>query len=269
VVLLFGPPGALKKKERKRKPQSNQLVYEIGTGKTSICKALAQKLAIRFAHRYQHTYLIEVNSQAIFSKWFSESARMVGKLFDLIFDLASSNDTLVLVLVDEVESLASSRTRSSSSEPSDALRVVNYIQPQLDRLKNFSNALLLCTSIVTEILDTAFLDRADFKLFIGPPSTEAFYEMLRSAMTDLMRVGIVQGQGLAATFKEALVGDCDSQNLAKIAQLCGSLALSGRFARKLPLQTHAKYIGTDKTVAQEAFLKAMALTVQDESKKEL
>ncbi len=43
-----------------------------GTGKTSLCKALAQKLAINMSDRYSYGQLIEINSHSLFSKWFSE-----------------------------------------------------------------------------------------------------------------------------------------------------------------------------------------------------
>ena len=46
-----------------------------GTGKTTICKALAQKVYIRNCERYSSGVLLEVNSHSLFSKWFSESGK--------------------------------------------------------------------------------------------------------------------------------------------------------------------------------------------------
>ncbi|XP_073099638.1 pachytene checkpoint protein 2 homolog [Elaeis guineensis] len=45
-----------------------------GTGKTSLCKALAQKLSIRFKSRYSQCQLVEVNAHSLFSKWFLKVA---------------------------------------------------------------------------------------------------------------------------------------------------------------------------------------------------
>ena len=80
MLLLHGPPG---------------------TGKTSICRALAQKLAIRYFAEYRHIALIEINSHSLFSKWFSESGKLVMKLFDYIHDLLSNEDTLLFILIGE------------------------------------------------------------------------------------------------------------------------------------------------------------------------
>jgi hypothetical protein len=55
--------------------------------KTSVCKALAQKLAVRLAHRYSSCSLIEINAHSLFSRWFSESGKLVSRLFAHIGEL--------------------------------------------------------------------------------------------------------------------------------------------------------------------------------------
>lgn len=57
-----------------------------GTGKTSLCKALAHKLCIRLADRFPCGQLVEINSHSLFSKWFSEVQNgMLIHLYALIY----------------------------------------------------------------------------------------------------------------------------------------------------------------------------------------
>lgn len=77
LVLLYGPPG---------------------TGKTSLCKALAHKLAIRMGHRYTHGQLVEINSHSLFSKYFSEVCTV--KLM-LTFSLVTHSEKQSTKIIEE------------------------------------------------------------------------------------------------------------------------------------------------------------------------
>jgi SpoVK/Ycf46/Vps4 family AAA+-type ATPase len=90
----------------------------------------------------------------LFSKWFSESGKLVMKLFDHISEIAEDEDCFVTVLIDEVESITASRSSASrSNEPGDAVRVVNAVLTSLDALRRRPNVLVLCTSNMIESTD--------------------------------------------------------------------------------------------------------------------
>ena len=59
-----------------------------GTGKTSLATALAHKLAVRHGARFSSAQLVEINAHALFSRWFSESGKLVSRLFSRIGELA-------------------------------------------------------------------------------------------------------------------------------------------------------------------------------------
>lgn len=255
VVLLHGPPG---------------------TGKTSLCKALAQKLAMRWVQRPGGTsaVLVDVNAHSLFSRWFSESGKLVAKMFGRVREALEEEGSLVCVLVDEVESLAAARTAAGSGgEPGDAVRAVNALLTQLDQLRQYPNCLVLTTSNISGAIDVAFIDRADIKAYIGPPTVRARFEMLKDSLGELIRVGIVGATSPLCSFAEAemaaqaqqtqdngrrqsaagmqvegqgdsCTGDeppCERGLLgAQVLQIAeAAQGLSGRALRKLPFLAHA------------------------------
>ena len=67
-----------------------------GTGKTSLCKALAQKLVIQLSSRYSYGQLIEINSHSLFSKWFSE-VRCLG--VQTVVDLVDATGQAIVAVL--------------------------------------------------------------------------------------------------------------------------------------------------------------------------
>ncbi|KAF9498552.1 P-loop containing nucleoside triphosphate hydrolase protein [Pleurotus eryngii] len=189
VVLLHGPPG---------------------TGKTSLCRALAQKLSIRLSHRYPNSRLLEINSHSLFSRWFSESGKLVQRLFSSITELVEEEDTFVVVLIDEVESLTAARAGAmAGTEPSDGLRVVNALLTQLDKLKHRKNVLIMSTSNLVKAIDSAFVDRADIVQYVDLPPREAIYDILRTCLCEIISKGIIAPTTIP-TFKQAQLHELSS-----------------------------------------------------------
>lgn len=104
------------------------------------------------------------------------------------------------------------------------------------------------------IADIAFVDRADIKAYVGPPTLQARYEILRSCLQELLRAGVLsysQGNDEPlllnySSLKEKLngVGVQEpgtllllSKQLLEASEICEGF--SGRGLRKLPFLAHA------------------------------
>ncbi|KAJ4473532.1 P-loop containing nucleoside triphosphate hydrolase protein [Lentinula lateritia] len=252
VVLLHGPPG---------------------TGKTSLCRALAQKLSIRLSQRYSHARLLEINSHSLFSKWFSESGKLVQRLFSSISELADEEDAFLVVLIDEVESLTAARASAmAGTEPSDGLRVVNALLTQLDKLKHRKNVLVMSTSNLVKAIDSAFVDRADIVQYVDLPPREAVYEILRTSLCEIINRGIVSSTNVPS-LQEALIYErtapahsstmisngSDAHEKSKLLGLrlltlatqCKAQKMSGRALRRLPVLALARYIGAGSIISSD------------------
>ncbi|XP_076868630.1 pachytene checkpoint protein 2 homolog isoform X2 [Brachyhypopomus gauderio] len=240
----------------------NRVVLLHGTGKTSLCKALAQKLSIKMSGRYSYGQFVEINSHSLFSKWFSESGKLVTKMFQKIQELIDDKEALVFVLIDEVESLTAARNASQAgTEPSDAIRVVNSVLTQLDQIKRYPNVVILTTSNVTEKIDLAFVDRADIKQYIGLPGASAIFNIYLSCLEELMKRQVICPRQHLLNLDELDTIDYVENDVSELSlHLQGiarkSVGLSGRTLRKIPFLAHALYAKTS-VLAMESFLDAM------------
>lgn len=237
LILLHGPPG---------------------TGKTSLCLGLAQKISIRLSNTYKTTKLIQIKTAVLLSKYYSESAKHVDEIFNMIISICEERpDGFICVLIDEVESIASSREFSTQhGESLDSMRATNALLTGLDRTAGFSNVVFLFTSNMYDALEPAFLDRCGLREFVGPPSMAEQYEILRSVLERLIGCHVILPAVNIPKYNdavlEAMVGaltiDFPGPKLLEIVKLihvsAGKLGtpISGRRLGQLPEKALMRYL---------------------------
>jgi pachytene checkpoint protein 2 len=202
LILLSGPPG---------------------TGKTTLCQGLAQKVALALSTRGATTF-VEIDPHAFPSDMLGEGPRAVMRLFsDTLPELAARRPHTI-VLVDEIEALAVRRSAASfDTNPVDVHRATDALLSGLDALrKSCPQVLVLGTTNFSVAVDEAFLDRADLVLRLGLPDEDTIAEILRQTIAETASVF----PGL-----NGMVGD--ETLIAHLAAHC--LGLDGRRIRKLLL----------------------------------
>jgi hypothetical protein len=107
----------------------------------------------------------------------------------------------------------------------------------------------MTTSNITDAIDLAFVDRADIKQYIGPPGPRVRYDILKTCVDELMRVGIVapfiqlQSSLDAQRAYEQFSPSSNAMSPAAVSQQLYACAVaadgfSGRALRKLPFLAH-------------------------------
>ncbi|HEV7486320.1 MAG TPA: AAA family ATPase [Thermoanaerobaculia bacterium] len=197
ILLLVGPPG---------------------TGKTSLARGLGSRVAAALASMGAFRY-IEVEPHALAGAALGRSQRAVTDLFSQTISEAA--DGPLIVLLDEVETLASDRSKMSmEANPIDVHRATDAVLAQLDHLaQTRPNILFIATSNFASAIDPALLSRADLVRTIGLPNGEACREILLSTI-----------DALAAAYPK-LSGLRTDKDVAAAAKQC--VGLDGRQIRKL------------------------------------
>lgn len=163
VILLVGPPG---------------------TGKTSLARGLASMTA-KVVKGSNFLYL-EVEPHSLTSSSLGKSQKAVTELLgSTIAERAATRP--VIVLLDEVETLAADRSKMSlEANPIDVHRATDAVLAQLDYLAaQFPQLLFIATSNFPEAIDRAFLSRADLIVTIGLPEAEACRRILINTVESL------------------------------------------------------------------------------------
>jgi len=129
-----------------------------GTGKTTMARGLAQVAALALA-REGATTLLEINPHAFPSDMLGESQRNVTRLLAETVPEIAARRPFTVVLIDEVESFAVSRSAASfEANPVDVHRATDAVLLGIDEIaKKLPSVLFVTTTNFIEAVDSAFL----------------------------------------------------------------------------------------------------------------
>ncbi len=193
-----------------------------GTGKTTLAGGLADQAARELGDA--GLLFVEIDAHAFPSQLLGESQRSVARLFERTLPDLAARGRPTIVLLDEVESLAVSRSGASlETNPVDVHRATDAVLEGVDEVsRRCTNVTFIATTNHPAGVDAAFLSRADLVEEMGLPGRDAIALILRDTVEEL---------GAASGF--------EGSELASLAAACVAAHLDARRVRKLVLRALA------------------------------
>ncbi len=159
------------------------LVGSPGTGKTSLARGLANSTAQAMSGSF---HFVEVEPHALASAALGKSQQAVRDLLQKTIAEYAAMGPLI-VLLDEVETLAADRRRLSlEANPVDVHRATDAVLASLDHLAaQHPQLLFIATTNFPEAVDAALVSRADLVEVIEKPDKVACRTILSDTLTAL------------------------------------------------------------------------------------
>lgn len=201
------------------------LAGDAGTGKSLLAEAVANESGAT---------LLRIEGSEVFSEWVGKSESYLSQIFRI-----ARRTTPAIVLIDNLESLAGTRSEGNTSSVSG--RVTNQLLTELDRIREEGGVTVIGTTSRPDLIDDALLSPGRFaeRVDVPLPSRNGRVEILRTLLrgtdTDLGdddldtvagRTDGWTGAGLASLVRNAKLVALRDRDYAETTPVTGSHLLT-------------------------------------------